>query len=460
MNAGAPGSATDSGGFAPLHGTARSSWRVSLRDPVVQVRNVDMLAVLVAASLPWSTSGTGIFMMLWLLALIPTLDWRAWFGSLARPANALPLAFFALAVVGTLWSDSAWPARLYGINPVAKLIAIPFLLYHFERSQRGLWVLIAFLASCALLMALSWVVLFVPQLKITSTLSPGVPVKNYIDQSQEFALCLFALAWPALRFVRERRFALAAGCVALMLGFFANMMFVVSARTALVYLPVLLVLFAALHLSRRAMLITFAAAVVAGLLVWFTSPYLRERVGNIAVEYQGFRQNAVTSTGERLEYWRKSLRFVADAPLFGNGTGSTKQLFERDAVGKSGLLAEVIANPHNQTLNVAVQWGLVGCVILYAMWLSHLLLFRGAQVAAGSVAESLVAEGLAGWVGLLVVVQNVVSSLLNSHLFDFHEGWMYVLGVGVAGGMVLRRRACQQGRQRGPESEQEPVSAS
>jgi O-antigen ligase len=39
---------------------------------------------------------------------------------------------------------------------------------------------------------------------------------------------------------------------------------------------------------------------------------------------------------------------------------------------------------------------------------------------------------------LLVVVQNIFTSLFNSHIFDFHEGWMYVLGVGVAGGMVLR----------------------
>jgi O-antigen ligase len=30
---------------------------------------------------------------------------------------------------------------------------------------------------------------------------------------------------------------------------------------------------------------------------------------------------------------------------------------------------------------------------------------------------------------------------LNSHLFDFHEGWMYVLGVGVAGGMALKTRS-------------------
>jgi O-antigen ligase len=44
-----------------------------------------------------------------------------------------------------------------------------------------------------------------------------------------------------------------------------------------------------------------------------------------------------------------------------------------------------------------------------------------------------------GWVGLTVVVQNIVSSLLNSHLFDFHEGWLYVLGVGVAGAICEYR---------------------
>jgi O-antigen ligase len=39
-----------------------------------------------------------------------------------------------------------------------------------------------------------------------------------------------------------------------------------------------------------------------------------------------------------------------------------------------------------------------------------------------------------------VVVQNIFTSLFNSHIFDFHEGWMYVLGAGVAGGMVLQER--------------------
>jgi hypothetical protein len=102
-------------------------------------------------------------------------------------------------------------------------------------------------------------------------------------------------------------------------------------------------------------------------------------------------------------------------------------LFEQAATGGPYQASnEVIGNPHNQTLNVAVQWGVVGIIILYAMWAVHLLLFRGGD--------------LANWIGLLVVVQNVFTSLFNSHLFDFHEGWMYVLGVGVAGGMVLNSR--------------------
>jgi O-antigen ligase len=134
--------------------------------------------------------------------------------------------------------------------------------------------------------------------------------------------------------------------------------------------------------------------------------------------------SGIASTAQRLTYWRKSIKFLAEAPLLGHGTGSIKAQFTRDAAGQTGLEAEVVSNPHNQTLAVAVQWGLLGVMLLYAMWLNHLLLFTG--------------RTLAAWVGLVVVVQNVVSSLLNSHLFDFHEGWIYVLGVGIAGGMSLR----------------------
>jgi O-antigen ligase len=387
----------------------------------------DLLAALTAAALPWSTSGFAILLGFWFLALVPllpTLDARGFLRLLVRPVCLAPLALFALAVAGTLWADSPSPDRLHGISPLVKLLVIPFLVYHFSRSRRGAWVFVAFLGSCAVLMVLSWIVMLAPELKLTATQNPGVPVKNYIDQSQEFALCMVALLPFVLTLVRQHRHAAAAVCATLALGFAANMAFVVSARAAFIYVPVLLVVFALMHLRRRESVLLFAGVIVAATTVWFTSPYLRSRIADIAVEYREYQQNIPGSTGRRLEYWQKSAGFIAQAPLFGNGTGSTQALFERDAAGQTGLAAEITRNPHNQTLNVAVQWGIMGVVMLYAMWLAHLRLFRG--------------QGLASWIGLLVVVQNVASSLFNSHLFDFVEGWIYVLGVGVAGGMMLR----------------------
>jgi len=401
-----------------------SAWR----DPAARILNIDLLTVLIAILLPWSTSGVAIAGVLWIIALIPTIDMRAFLRSLMRPICALPIAFFALALVGTLWSDASWGARLYAVSPTAKLLMLPLLLYHFERSPRGLWVFIAFLASCTLLMAVSWVVAFEPDL----TLKPeaearGIFVKNYIDQSQEFALCAVALAYPIMTFLQTNRMRLAALLTAIALSFLANMVFVVISRTALVTMPIMLAVFALLHLKLRTTILASCAAALLAVAAWSASPDLRTTTLKFFADYQQtWIQNNPSGMGSRLEFWQKSLRFFVEAPVIGHGTGSTRGLFELAAIGQIGAHAEVVGNPHNQTLYVAVQWGAVGVVVLYAMWLVHLLLFRG--------------DGLANWIGLLVVVQNIFTSLFNSHLFDFHEGWMYVLGVGVAGGMALRAR--------------------
>jgi O-antigen ligase len=397
------------------------------RDPAAWMTTVDVVAVLLAASLPWSTSLVGIFGVVLVIVMLPTIEASDFIASLKRPICAAPIALFVLALVGTLWSDARWGLRFYAVAPTAKLLLLPLLFYHFERSQRALWVFIAFLASCVALLAMSWLVAYVPNLtlKAKDVASPGVFVKNYIDQSQEFALCAVVLAFPILNLLRARRVGPALLLFLVAMGFLANMLFVVVSRTALVTMPIMLAVFGAMHLRWRTNLMILAAAVIVAALAWTASPYLQQRVDSFSREYQLYEeQGAVTSVGERLEFWRKSLGFFVAAPMIGHGTGSTEGLFAQAAAGQTGIAAEIIRNPHNQTLNVAVQWGVLGVVTLYAMWLSHLLMFRG--------------DGLFNWIGLLVVVQNIFTSLFNSHIFDFHEGWMYVLGVGIAGGVVLK----------------------
>jgi O-antigen ligase len=400
------------------------------RDPAAWLATVDVFAILTAASLPWSTSLPAIFAAMMLVAMLPFLDLQALLSSLKRPICAVPIAFFLLALVGTLWSDAPWGARLYAVGPTVKLLMLPVLLFHFERSERGRWVFAAFLISCTLLAMMSWIVTFDPglSLKPAGEVSRGIFVKNYIDQSQEFTLCAVALAYPIITLLRAKKTRSALLLCAIALGFVLTMAFIIVSRTALVTMPIMLAVFGLMHLSRRTNLMILCAAAVVAAIAWAASPQLQWTVTTFARDYQLYEaQGTSTSIGERLEFWRKSLRFIADAPLIGHGTGATHGLFEQAATGPTVLAsARVVSNPHNQTLNAAVQWGATGIVILYAMWLLHLRLFRG--------------EGVANWIGLLVVVQNIFTSLFNSHLFDFHEGWMYVLGVGVAGGMVLKAR--------------------
>jgi len=387
----------------------------------------DWCAIALAASLPWSTSATSILAVLWLAFLLPTLDRATLHRALMTPAGALPVLLWLLAAAGMLWADVGFPERIEGLSGFLKLLALPLLLAHFRRSGRAAWVLAAFLLACTLLLATSYFLALWPGLSWRGVRAGlGVPVKDYIAQSGEFAICVFILLPIALGMVRTRPWA-AAGILLWSALFLIDFLYLATGRTALAVTVVLLLIFAFRELGLKKGGLAVLAATLLAAVIWESSPFLRMRVGLVPSEVERYwNENARTSTGERLEYWRRSVSFMAEAPVLGHGTGTIRELFRRSAVGESGASALVSPNPHNQTLAVGIQLGLVGIIVLYAMWLSHALLFRG--------------PSLPAWVGLVVVTQNVVSSLFNSHLFDFTQGWIYVFGVGVAGGVVLRQR--------------------
>jgi O-antigen ligase len=283
-------------------------------------------------------------------------------------------------------------------------------------------VLAGFLASCAVLLAASYAMAIWPKLFAGNGF--GVPVKSYIQQSVEFTVCAFALIYLAGECWTRRDIRRGIALAVLALAFLTDIFFVATSRTTLVVLPIILVVWAARQFGVKGLAAAVICGAVAAAIVWTASPYLRSRVTDAIVEVQRYEtHNAPTSAGERLEFWKKSLGFVAEAPVIGHGTGSIRGLFEGAASG-CGVSAQVSTNPHNLTLSVAVQLGALGVALLWVMWLAHLALFRH--------------SGVLGWFGLLVVLQHIVGSAFNTYLFDFTEGWLYVFGVGVLGGAVRR----------------------
>ncbi len=394
-------------------------------------RLADGLAAAVAISLPWSVSAASILLVLWLIALLPTLDFEAARRQALTAAGGLPLVLLALGALGMLWTDVSWADRLHGFSSFLRLLAIPLLFVQFYRSPRGYWVLGGFLVSAAILLIVAIVTVLSPGGVLWGFANTyGVPVKDSIAQSAVFLLAAFGSLYLALQAFRSRRYGLAIALLFLIAGFLADIAYVVASRTALLTVPILLILFALTQFGWRRRLLFLAISVVPVIAIWASSSYVRERVGNIPTEITQYRNEDIgTSAGERIEFWKKSAGFIAQAPVIGHGTGSIPTLFARSAAGRTGVAGEPSVNPHNQTFAVGIQLGLVGIAVLYAMWVTHLLLFRGG--------------GLAAWIGLVIVVQNIVGSLFNSHLFDFTQGWIYVFGVGVAGGMVLRDAAAK-----------------
>lgn len=387
----------------------------------------DVLAVALAVSLPWSTSATGILAGLWLLALVPTLDVAGVRRELATPAGGLPVLLWTLGLIGMLWAfDVPLKERLDGFSAYHKLLVIPLLMAQFRRSERASWAMGGFVLSCCALLAVSCLSMMLPHVPWRMK-APGIPVKDYISQGSVFAACVFFILAFALRALLQRRLATAAGLVALIAVFLIDIEIAVNSRTVLAVIPVLFVLFAFKHLPWKSAAALTATAVVVGGLALSHATNVRSNFSEAVNEALHFDpKGAATRVGERLVYWTKSVGFVLEAPLIGHGTGSVRSLFRRAVEGQAGMRSEVTPNPHNQTLAVAVQLGAVGTVALFAMWMAHLWLFRGA--------------GLAAWAGLVVVSGNLVGSLFNSHLFDFTQGWGYALGMGIAAGAVMRQQ--------------------
>jgi hypothetical protein len=395
----------------------------------------DRLAVAVAVALPWSTTATIILIAIWLVTRIGMRDFAAVRGELLSPAGALPVALWAAGMLGVLWSDAPLPEGVAAASSYLKLLATPLLLAQFHcfmpgkvrRTDCGIWVLVGFLISCTILLVVSWELVLIPNLpwRGRDLEIPGIPVKDYIAQSTFFLLCTFGLLESAFLVWRGERYGIAVGLLLLCLIFLINILFVATSRTALVLISILLLWFGARWFGWKGLTGALVAIIALAALLWQTSPNLRHRVAMVIQEAHDYQPGGLR-TGERLEFWRRSIIFISEAPLLGHGTGSIPEQFRRFAVGQTGTAARGSHNPHDQLFAVVIELGLVGTAILVAMWIAHLRLFIGMSLPAA--------------IGLALVVQNIVSSLFNSHLFDFTHGWLYVWGVGVVGGMMLRTR--------------------
>src|SRR5260370_2439205 len=88
-------------------------------------RAADGLAVAVVVSLPWSTTATSILIVLWLVALVPTLDAAALRRELWAPPGGLPALVWLLGALWMLWGHLLLRGALGGPPSVSRAFFPP-----------------------------------------------------------------------------------------------------------------------------------------------------------------------------------------------------------------------------------------------------------------------------------------------------------------------------------------------
>ena len=154
-------------------------------------------------------------------------------------------------------------------------------------------------------------------------------------------------------------------------------------------------------------------AVLATVLAAVPGPF-QDRVSLIQREVQEWRAGKISaepsSSGLRLEFYKNTLDIIAAQPLTGVGTGGFPRAYAQQVKGTGKPETH---NPHSEFLNIAAQIGIIGVLVLIAMfWLQWRAAGR-----LDTPMEQALARGL--------VLTMLTGCMVNSLLLDHTEGLFY-----------------------------------
>lgn len=372
----------------------------------------------------------------WLLRCLAA---RAPLRHMATPL-AITIALAALAV-SAIWSPvpaaQAWGAWAKH----AKLLMIPLMLLLIRSEQEARIALLAFVAAQAALLLGSWMLWLgvpVPWATSNRALQDYAVFSSRLDQPI-MASVTAALCWQLQRFAPHRWGRVAA--LLFMVLALANVFFVMNGRTGHLVAIALISLAAMWALPGRYRWMAITVPFLILLALALGSARVHDRMLSTVQELDSYTKIGSTdsSSGERLNYWRRSLESIAQHPVAGSGVGSWNAEYQRMDQGRGPVNAQNVRNPHQEFLLWGVEAGVIGmallCNLLVAIWRDT----RSMPIPTARAAQS-------------VLAALIISCLLNSSLFDATIGDFFCVA------LALTLALGWHGRHRPPTAAREAVA--
>jgi O-antigen ligase len=344
------------------------------------------------------------------------------------------LASLALFAISLAWSSAPQEVALLALTKHGKLIEILMLISLIRTEREARTAIGAFLAGQAFLLASSWAM--VAGIPIPWATSAWATVPNlkyvvystYLDQSIIFATSA-AVFWH-LRTLWPRSHWLAAIFAVLAL---INTLLLLDGRTGYLVAMTMITLAVMWAMPKKIRLITavLAPAIILTAVV-LTSSKVSQRLSTMVSEGQGYASQGVreSSSGFRLNAWRRSLQAMAQEPLLGHGVGSWTDSVKRiEGASAQKIFGEGnSSNPHQEYLLWGVELGVCGALLLLAMFVG---IWRDANRFSVPVMRATISVAAAA----------AVACLFNSSLYDALMGDFFCVALGLLMAMGVRAQS-------------------
>jgi O-antigen ligase len=349
--------------------------------------------------------------------------------------RSLWIILFALLAfsLSLTWSSAAEDVAPMSLVKHGKLLEIGLLVCLIRSETEARAAIAAFLVAQAVFLASSWAMAVGIPIPWASSAWATIPqfryvvYSTYLDQSIIFATSS-AIFWH-LRGTWSKFKGLAVCTSVLAL---ANVLLLLEGRTGYVVALAMIALAVMWTMPSRFRL---AAAVLVPAIVMAAaiggSSKMSQRWSDMMAESQNYSAQGTSnsSSGFRLNAWRRSLQAIAQEPIAGHGVGGwTAAVKHLEGASANQVFGENVAsNPHQEYLLWGVELGAGGLLLLLILFSS---LVRDALQFTQPVMRATVS----------VVAAAAIACLFNSSLYDALVGDFFCVALGLLMAMGLRSK--------------------
>jgi len=385
-------------------------------------RGCQLLAVILAFMIPISTTATHI-----VLSAIVLL----WFFSgnlshktqiiIQHPVSSPIFVLFSIFIVGAFYTIAPKEDCVGMFSKMSKILYLPFLIPFYKKEKWRYRAIQAFIAAMLLTLLLSFLKVYAG-LPINSRHSLECVFKNHIDTSLMMSAATFFIAHYTVlhpnRWIKNVGFILIA-----LLTFY---IFCINhGRAGYIIFTSLWILFLVQRFSLKSILGGVGILSLILGTVSLNAKEFKHRIDMISEDLEHYQiedKKTETSIGARMNFIKYSLELSKEHPWVGRGTGSFKSAYATLAKARGTLPT---TNPHNEYLNMLVQWGIVGLSALLALFWR---IFKTSLSL--PCPERYWAQG--------VLIAIMIASCSNTSIMDVTSGHFFVTLIAIACGAFYR----------------------